>query len=418
MAQELGHELQPLEEVRATILSHLSPLAAETCPLLDAYGRVLREEVVATSAVPPFDNSAMDGFAVQVADLAGASEAEPVRLRVQAALAAGDVPVSGLVPGATVRIMTGAPIPPGTEAVVPHELTRFDEEFVTFFKPVQPGQNIRRAGGDLKPGEVPLRPGRVLRGPQLAIAASLGVSTVRVTRSLRVGILSPGNELVEFSRDCPPGKIRNSNALSLDGALREAGAHPVHLGIVPDNEKAILDAVEGGFADGLDAIVSTGGASAGDYDFIKKVVLESAAPGYAFKVAMRPGKPQVFGLFSGRPLFGLPGNPAAAILSFEVLVRPALRRLRGEEVVLETPFPVRFPFPFRYRPGRVFLLRTRVEPETAGGSPGFRVVPPGGQDSSFLASLATANALVILPAERGEITAGEVMPALWLGGRP
>jgi molybdopterin molybdotransferase len=183
---------------------------------------------------------------------------------------------------------------------------------------------------------------------------------------------------------------------------------------VPDREVTIRGAIETAIDSAADAIISTGGVSAGDRDLVQAIVRERGRPGHVFKVAMRPGKPQVFGLFGGKPLFGLPGNPASALISFEVFVRPAIRKLRGEAEILDAPFGARFPFEHTYSPGRVFFLRARVEPDGAG----FRVAGAGKQDSSFLSSFAAANALIRLPADRGKVEAGEVHPAFWIGGRP
>jgi molybdopterin molybdotransferase len=417
MARELGHDLLPLEAVREMILSLLSPLEAVETPLASAHGCVLREDLRAAEPVPPFDNSAMDGYAVRAADLETASPETPVTLMTAGVLAAGAARAAAVEPGRTVRIMTGAPIPPGADAVVPHELTRFDAEKAVFSAPVKPGQNIRRAGGDVAPGDVPLRSGAVLRPSGIALAAALGRARFRVTRAPRVAIISPGDELVAPGEPCGPGKVRSSNAPAIAAALRDLGCEPDDRGILPDSEDAIRSAIAAALSSGADAIISTGGVSAGDRDYVQAVVRGSARPGHVFKVAMRPGKPQVFGLFDGKPLFGLPGNPASALISFEVFVRPALRRLRGEAEVLDVPFGARFPFEYRYRGGRAFLLRARVEPE-GGGEAGFRVVQPGKQDSSFLSSLAAANALIRLPAERDKVEAGEVHPAVWIGGRP
>jgi molybdopterin molybdotransferase len=412
--RELGHDLEPLEEVREEMLSHIAPLGDELCRLDVAHGRVLRQALVARDLLPPFDNSAMDGYAVRVSDLAEAREERPVALRVERTLQAGAAPGEPLPAGAAARIMTGAPLPPGAEAVVPHELTRPGGGAVLFFQPVRRGQNIRPAGGDLRPGAIPLGPGVLLRAPQLAIAAALGYGELRVSRVPRVAVLCPGDELIEAGEPLAPGKIRNSNAYSLAGGLRESGAEPIPLGIIPDRKEAVLAAIRRGLELGADALVSTGGVSAGDYDFVQAVVRESASPGRVFKVAMRPGKPQVFGLFGGRPLFGLPGNPAASIISFEVFVRPALRKLSGRASILPQRFGVRFPFPYRYKAGRVFLLRTRIEPDPGPGG-GFQVAPAGDQDSSFLGSLASANAIIELPGDRDHIEPGEVHPAFWLG---
>lgn len=410
--RELGHELQPLEAVRETILSHIDALPVETCPLRRAHGRVLRQDIVANDLLPPFDNSAMDGYAVRVADLAGASEDRPVTLSVCRIVQAGDVSTEALAAGTSVRIMTGAPMPPEAEAVVPHELTTFTDESVTFVEPVRASQNVRSAGGDVRPGEVPFTAGRLLRSPGVAIAGALGFADVEVTRSPRIGVISPGDELVDIGETPGPGKIRNSNELAIAAALLEAGAVPVHLGIVEDSLDALREVIRRGVDDGLDGFVSTGGVSAGDFDFVQAVVREDARPGFVFKVAMRPGKPQVFGLFDGVPLFGLPGNPAAAVISFEVFVRPALRKMLGLERVLPETFGVKFSFEYSYKPGRVFLLRARVEPDPDGG---YRAVQPGQQDSSFLSSLARSNAIVMLPPDGGPIAPGDVRDAFWLG---
>ena len=409
--RELGHDLRPIEEVRDLVLSHIDLLSEEICPLTSAHGRVLREDLVARDSVPPFDNSAMDGYAVLVSDLAGASEETPVTLRVRGEVPAGATAGAAVAPGETLRIMTGAPLPPGAEAVVPHELTRRGDGEVSFFAPVPRGKNIRLAGGDMKPGDRPVLKGQVLSSSRLGIASTLGYFELRVTRVPRVAIISPGDELVGVDETPGPGKIRNSNSFSLAGALRDVGAEPVDMGIVPDDEAAIEQVIRRAIGDGVDGIVSSGGVSAGDFDHVRTIVSEKADPGYVFKVAMRPGKPQVFGLFGGRPFFGLPGNPASAIISFEVFVRPAIRKMRGESEVLPSTFGVLFPFEYRYKSGRVCMLRARIEPDPAGG---FRVAPPGSQDSSFLASLASANAVVVLPPEADHVAAGEIRQAFWL----
>ena len=411
--RELGHELISLEDARETMLSLIGAIDAEPCATTEAFGRVLRQAVEARDLIPPFDNSAMDGYAVHAADLAPAGKENPVTLPVAFRLRAGDAATEPLGAGSAARIMTGTPLPPGAEAVVPHELTTFTDIEVTFSAPIEAGRNVRLAGGDMKPGDVPLGPGAVLGPSQLGIAATLGYAELEVSRRPRVAILSPGDELVDIGDEPGPGKIRNSNACSLRAAVLESGCEPLDLGIIPDNKPAISAAIREAIEGGADAFVSPGGASAGDFDFIKEVISEEADPAHVFKVAMKPGKPQVFGLFDGRPFFGLPGNPAAAIVSFEVFVRPGLRKLRGCSRILPEIFEARFPFEQNYKPGRVFLLRTRVEAAPGGG---YEVVRPGEQDSSFLASLARANAIVILPSGGGPVREGETRPAFWMGG--
>ena len=411
--RELGHDLISLEEARETMLSLIGVIDTEPCATTEAFARVLRQAVEARDLIPPFDNSAMDGYAVRAGDLVAAAEENPVTLPVAFRLQAGDAATEALEPGSAARIMTGTPLPPGAEAVVPHELTSFTDTEVTFSAPIEAGRNVRLAGGDMKPGDVPLGPGAVLGPSQLGIAATLGYVGLEVSRRPRVAIISPGDELVDIGDEPGPGKIRNSNACSLRAAVLDSGCEPLDMGIIPDNKPAISAAISAAIGRGADAFVSTGGASAGDFDFIKEVISEEAEAAHVFKVAMKPGKPQVFGLFDGRPFFGLPGNPAAAIVSFEVFVRPGLRKLQGCARILPEIFEVRFPFEQHYKPGRVFLLRTRIEPSAGGG---YEVVRPGEQDSSFLASLARANAIVILPSEGGPVPEGETRPAFWIGG--
>ncbi|MBI4585954.1 MAG: molybdopterin molybdotransferase MoeA [Planctomycetes bacterium] len=428
--RELGHDLIPLEEVRETILRHVDRLPAEEVPLLEAWDRVLAEDLAVKELIPPFDNSAMDGYAVRAGDLEGASPERPVTLRVRGRIQAGDppgfqlseaqLPQIGLPQighpqiGAAARIMTGAPIPQDADAVVPHELTRFTDTEVTFTAAAASGQNIRRAGGDMKPGEVPVGKGTRLRGPQLAVAAALGLARIKVSRRPRVAIISPGKELVWPGEPAGPGQIRNSNAYALAGLLREGGAAPEVGRIIEDSTHALRREFRRALEGGVDALLTTGGVSAGDYDFVQQVVREDGSPGYVFKAAMRPGKPQVFGVLGGKPLFGLPGNPASAIISFTVFVLPALRKMLGEEPVVPPVFPVRFTSDFSYRGGRTFLLRAAVEPDFEHPGGGFRVRSIGGQDSSFLSSLAAANALIQLPAGRDGVKAGEILPAWWI----
>jgi molybdopterin molybdotransferase len=411
--RELGLDLEEVETVRERILASISALESETLPLALAHGRVLREDLIARELLPPFDNSAMDGYGVRCSDVSGATSASPCVLRVVGSIAAGDVADSPLQNGETVRIMTGAPTPPGVEAVVPHELTTRDGNRVTFSAPIAPGKHIRPAGGDVRPGDRLVIAGTTLHSGALAVAAALGAARVAVSRVPRVAVLSPGSELVAIDRQPGPGKIRNSNAYLLTGAIRESGAEPRDLGIVGDDPRAIEAIVDLAFAEGADVLVSSGGVSAGDHDHVRDIILRRGAPGHVFRVAMRPGKPLAFGLFGGRPFIGLPGNPASARVAFEVFVRPLLRRLRGELEVLPRLFEVYFPFEFRYPTGRTFYLRARVEadPDHAGA---LRVQRPGSQDSGSIASMPHDDVLVVLPGDPGVVEAGERRSAFFL----
>jgi molybdopterin molybdotransferase len=355
----------------------------------------------------------MDGFALRAGDIALASPEHPVRLALAGTIFAGAASGGAVSPGSALRIMTGAPVPAGADAVVPHELTRTEGEAVVFEAPSEPGTHVRRSGSDLRPGDAPLRAGIRLTGPRLALAAVLGRDRLLVTRRPRIGILSAGDELVEPEAAPAPGQVRSVNAFSLIGLISELGAEPVDLGIVRDSIEAVRAAIGRAGAAGLDLVVSTGGASAGDRDCIRDLALADGRPGRILKAAMRPGKPLVAARIKGLPLLGLPGNPGSAVVSFAVFGRPAVRRLLGEVPEIAGRFKVRLEIPVRYRPGRTHVLRARAEPDPEGG---FRVVEAGGQDAGGLASLARANILVFLPGDRDGAAAGELHPAEWLRG--
>lgn len=412
--RELGQELISHERVRESILANLPRLDTETVGLLEASGRVLAEEIRCEEPVPAFDSSAMDGFAVLASDLEGASQGAPVVLPVVSTLAAGDSGDLELASGQAIRIMTGAPLPRGADAVVPHELTSFTPSEVSFRAPVPAGKNVRSAGGDMRAGCVALEAGLRLRASHIAVAAALGRGRIPVRRRPLVAIISPGAELVEPWETPGPGQVRNSNAYALAALVAEAGGMANLRGIVTDDPQAIRRALRSALHDGADLILTTGGVSAGDYDHVHRVVCADGDPAWAFKTDLRPGKPLVFGRLHGVPVMGLPGNPAAAVVSFVVFARPALRVMMSVSPALLPDVPVRFPEPYRYRTGRVFMLRARIEPDPRADSAGYRVASAGSQDSSFLHSLAAANALVRLPADRGEVAAGEVFPAQWI----
>ena len=317
----------PLEEARAHVLDRVKPRPPVRLSASAAYGCVLSEPVVAAEAVPPFDNSAMDGYAVRAADTVGA----PVELPVVGVLAAGADPATITVGrGQAARIMTGAAMPEGADAIVIVEQTQpvDDGRRVRIEAAAQTGDHVRRAGGDIRVGDVVIDAGTQLTAAHLGVLASLGVTLVTVVPRLRVGVLSTGDELVEGAVPLRPGQLRDSNRHALLPMLAEAGCDPVDLGLVRDDRAAITDAIERAVAS-CDALLTSGGVSMGDFDEVKAVLSERADDMRWMQIAIRPAKPFAFGTLGGTPVFGLPGNPVSSIISFELLARPALRKMMG-----------------------------------------------------------------------------------------
>jgi molybdopterin molybdotransferase len=396
----------PLEEVQAEVLSACRPLPAIEATLPEALGRVLAGAVVAREEVPPFANSSMDGYAVRAADLGKV----PATLTVVGALMAGDDP-SGikLGPGEAVRIMTGAAVPEGADAVVMVERTRTEEDgkFVVVEEALAPGANIRPAGDDVSTGDEVFPAGTKVGPAHIAVLASAGVERVAVHRLPRVGVVSTGDELVGAPGPLPPGKIRDSNRPGLLAQLRTDGFEAVDLGWVADEELTLRAALLDASRD-CDALVTSGGVSIGDRDFAR-AVMERLAPGAAWwwQVAVRPAKPFAFSVIGGRvPVFGLPGNPVSAAVSYELFARPALRLMAGyPRGALNRPeiwasCEVDFP---RKRDGRLHLVRVLFS-RGPGGE--LRVRPSGGQGSHQMRPFAMAGGLALVPDGDG-LAAGE-----------
>jgi molybdenum cofactor synthesis domain-containing protein len=382
-----------LEDVQAEVLRSVTPLAAVTVPLDEALGRVLAAPVVAAEPVPPFANTAMDGYAVRAADTRGASEAAPVRLRVVADLPAGHAPTAAVGPGDAVRIMTGAPIPDGADAIVMVERTRRDgSDGVLVQGAAEVGDHLRPAGGDVVAGQQVFEPGAVVGPAHVGVLASLGLDTVPVVGRPRVGVLSTGDELLEGPGALAPGQIRDSNRPMLLAMLHEAGVEAVNLGIARDDEayveRVLVDALGS-----CDAVITSGGVSVGDYDVVK-AVLDRLGVLQWWQVAIRPAKPFAFGLLRGVPLFGLPGNPVSSHVSFELFARPALRKMAGHvelhrpivDAVAEAAMP-------RRPDEKLHLDRVVVRYEDGR----YLAARSGAQASNALAAMAIANGLALLP---------------------
>ncbi len=397
-----GHDTPalPLEDARARILSSVQPLTdVETVGLHAALHRVLAQPVAAAIDVPAHTNSAMDGYAMVGADVSEAGNA----LKLIGESFAGR-PFQGQVrAGECVRIMTGAVIPEGADTVIMQEQTERDGDQVRFTKAAKTGANVRPAGEDLAAGDTALHPGRWLTAADLGVLASVGVPKVKVLRKPRVAFFSTGDELKPVGQSLEPGQIHDSNRYSLFGMLTELGVEIEDLGIVPDQREALDEALQK--AAQCDAVLSTGGASVGDADFVVEALEKLGNVGF-WQVAMKPGRPLAFGKISQAWFFGLPGNPVSAMVTFLQLVRPALVKLAGATPMLPLQMPLPVTDPIKKKPGRREFQRGRL----VAGDNGLSVSPFGHQGSGVLRSMSEADCLINLGPEVGDVAAGETVP--------
>jgi molybdopterin molybdotransferase len=393
-------------EALATVLDRARPLAADAVALGPAVlGRVLSEDVASDIDSPPYAKSIMDGYAVRSADVQG-----PATLTVIEEVAAGRMPTRAVGPGQAARIMTGAPIPDGADAVVPHEVTVADGPGVRFTKAVRAGQFILPRGREMKAGEVVVPAGTVLGPAALGLLAAVGRTAALLHAVARVSILSTGDEVVEADQSPGPGQIRNSNGPMLQALAARAGAHPRYLGIGRDDPAVLARLVRQGLDDG-DVLVLSGGVSAGKFDFVPGVLREAGVEAHLHKVRMKPGKPLFFGTRGDKLVFGLPGNPLSSFVGFELFVRPALRKLAGHAVPGPTFVPVPLTSELVTENDRPTYAPARLEVTPAGL--GVRPAPWFG--SADLRGFLTADALLQLPAGPVNYGAGTPVPALLLG---
>jgi len=416
-----------VEQALEKVLSYVDVLGEEQSPILSCLGQVLAEDIYSGIDVPPLDNTAMDGYALRSGDTQGASPESPRFLRVIDTVAAGYISECEVEPGTAIRIMTGAPIPKGADCVVRFEDTdeaqregsatgqQFPAE-VGILVEATAGLNIRRAGEDITAGSVVLPKGAVIRPSEVGVLASLGLSTVMVIRRPVVAILATGDELVDINQPLPPGKIYNSNTYSLAALVTRYGGTPKILGIALDSEDSLVAGLRRGLE--ADMLITVGGVSAGDYDMVKDVLAKEGEVTF-WTVRMKPGKPLAFGTIRGIsgtggardiPHLGLPGNPVSAMVTFELFARPAILKMMGKKNLAKPTVDAVIENDVVNSDGRRLL--TRVMVEKRGGQYFARLTGP--QGSGILTSMTSANGLMIVPEDKAEVKAGDVVQVMML----
>ena len=396
------------DDALAQILRTVRPGPIAQTPLTDALGLILAQDLVSPLMLPPFANSAMDGFAVHWADVQGASVSQSITLPLAGKVAAGALQVPVLPPHQALRIMTGAPLPDGADTVVPIEDADIADNAVFVREVERQGQYVRAAGGDMMPGDLLAARGSLLRPQEIAVAAAVGRAALPTYARPQVAIISTGNELVEPGQSLLPGQIYNSNAYALAAQVLEAGGVVVHRCIARDTPEALRAAFD--LCKGVDAIITSGGVSVGEFDYVKAVFAERGQVDF-WRAAIRPGKPIAFGQWDKTLFFGLPGNPVSSLVTFELFVRPALRRLLGDAHVSRTTVQATLTQDAGHEPGRRSFLRGRVA--LAGGQ--WQATPGARQGSHQLSALPQTNALLIVPEDVSFLPAGALVTALLLG---
>lgn len=411
--------MRSVEEHLSVILNRLRPLPPFEQHLLDAHGHYLAEDVTAENDLPAFDNSAMDGYAVRLVDVLGADEQNPAILAVEQELPAGAAPSeTELAPGTCARIMTGAPVPPGADAVVPVEWTDAGAEgdgSVRIRRAPGLGQHVREIGEDVRAGQIVLTAGTHLGARQIGLLAAIGRDLVPVRPTPRVVVLSTGAELVEPGTEAAPGQIHDSNSYTLATAAKEAGAEVYRVGMVPDESKALLDAIEDQLIR-ADLVITSGGVSMGAYEVVKDTLGRLGTVEFT-KVAMQPGMPQGFGVIGPdeTPIFTLPGNPVSAFVSFEVFVKPALRALQGLGQLDDAPETAVAAEAFDSPDGRRQFLRGRLVRSAENGEHTVtRVSLASGSGSHLMGGLAHADCLIVVPEDVTRVELGEQITILRL----
>lgn len=410
------NQMISVEEAQDVVLSHVDPLPVERVPLLDALGRVAAAPCASDIDVAPFAHSAMDGFALKAAQIAGASEDAPVHLKVIAEIGAGSVYDGPIAEGECVRIMTGAELPKAADSVVKYEIVGVVSgdgkpgSMVSFTQACQVGSNVRAAGEEAHAGDVVLEAGDVIGAAGMGCLASCGITEVDVHRRPKVAIMATGSELVPPTQVPGPGHIRESNSQAMAACVLEAGGVPLVCPIVPDTyddlHHAVIEAVKD-----ADFVITTGGAANGDFDFIKQVVAD-AGEVFMTQVNMRPGKAQTFGKVDDTPVFGLPGNPAAAYCGFQMLIRPALRKMQGFQALSFLRIRARLTQDVKKKDPRRILLRSTYV-KTADGT--YEVTPAKNQSSGLFGVIQRSNCMAVMPEGLTPAQAGDDVECIIMG---
>jgi molybdopterin molybdotransferase len=397
------------DEALRIVLDNVAPLGVERVPILGALGRVLAEEIGSPRDIPGFDNSAMDGYAVRAADLAGASESKPVRLAVVETVGAGQMPARRVGAGQAVRTMTGAPLADGADAIVPVERTRGSGDTVEFLASAEAGAFIRPRGEDLRAGELVMSAGKALTPADLGMLASVNRAMVEVIRRPRVAIVATGDELVDVDQAPSGAQVVNSNAYALAGAIREAGAEAAILKVARDDAREIRERLAEAMT--FDALLSTGGVSVGQFDHVKGALDELGMRQLFHGVAQKPGRPLKFGTVGYRPVFGLPGNPVSTLVCFYLYARPALRKMAGRRRVGLPRVRARCAVDIKTSKDLTEFVRVKLERDGEG----YRATPTGNQGSGILSSLSRADGLLVGPSTETLLKAGAQATVLLLG---
>lgn len=415
MAEDVNAMIS-LEEARERVLSHIQALPTEKVALLDAVGRVCMQDVVSDMDVAPFAHSAMDGFALRATQIADATEADPVKLEVMAEIAAGDVLQCDIPEGKCVRIMTGAELPQSADSVVKYEIVGVVEgdgktgSVVSFSSPTEAGSNVRAAGEEAKAGEVIIHSGDVISTAGVGYLASCGALEIDVCRRPTVAVIPTGSELVPPTEKPGPGHIRESNAYAIAACANACGAEATMLPIVKDTYEDLRRTVDEA-ASIYDFVITTGGAANGDYDFIKAVA-DDLGEVFMTQVNMRPGKAQTFAKVKGTPVFGLPGNPAAAYCGFEMLIRPALRKMQGY-TAFEHPFVTAYlAKDVKKKDPRRILLRSTLTRNVQTGR--LEVMPAKNQSSGLFGVIQKSNCMAVMPEGLESKKAGDPIECILL----